>query len=95
MLTDTYWFDRDIFFTNRRILWFRRSPEEIRYDEISKIGKTEPPSGGMKGVKAEKRASRSDLVSGERLSKNVPPPRIARCRERTIYPRPNASRQPI
>src|SRR5262245_33994756 len=49
---DAYWFDRDIYFTNRRIIYFWHGPKEIRYDESSKMGKTGPGSGGLKGVKA-------------------------------------------
>ena len=51
---DAYWFNRDIYFTNRRVLWWGSGgPKEIRYDEISKMGKTGPGSGGVKGVKAQ------------------------------------------
>ncbi len=50
---DVYWFDRDIYFTNQRVLYFGSGgPKEIRYSEISKMGKAGPGSGGVKGVKA-------------------------------------------
>jgi hypothetical protein len=46
------WTDRTIYFTDRRILWQVGAviPPEIRYDEISRVGKGTQGSGGFAGL---------------------------------------------
>src|SRR6266404_290376 len=48
------WRDRDIYFTNQRILWNvnKTIPEQIPYETISKLGKSAPRSGGLAGMAA-------------------------------------------
>ncbi len=47
------WFDKEIFFTNQRILWDlnERIPSQIPYNTISRLGVEGPGSGGIAGVR--------------------------------------------